>query len=316
MAEASRAASEVAWHPDSLTPAGPAVAAATPEGRWTGHGLERLRPVQLSRGGTRVVCWDDEKKLSVWDLTSGWRVFGPAHHPDPGRVIFGEPSRAGWVSDAVLSPDGRWMAVGIESTGTLTVWDVDGGRIVHHHKWFRGFIYMLAFSDDGRRILVLTSDTLVRVYDADTGIPVGPAVHLQMFLRSVGVSLDGRRLVVYVPTLKAFRLVETERGERLLTIPLGDGNIPLGDWNWPTALWFDASGGAVNAIINGNTLTFPLPKFDASYGDSASLMRFLTGQQIDDTDGIEFVDQFTFKKNPDHYRDVFRAWKGLPVDGR
>ena len=45
-------------------------------------------------------------------------------------------------------------------------------------------------------------------------------------------------------------------------------------------------------------------------------MRFLTGQQIDDTDGIEFVDQFTFKKNPDHYRDVFRAWKGLPVDGR
>ena len=47
-----------------------------------------------------------------------------------------------------------------------------------------------------------------------------------MFLRSVGVSPDGRRLVVYVPTLKAFRLVETERGERLLTIPLGDGNIP------------------------------------------------------------------------------------------
>ncbi len=45
-------------------------------------------------------------------------------------------------------------------------------------------------------------------------------------------------------------------------------------------------------------------------------MRFLTGQQIDATDGIEFVDQFTFKNDPEAYRRAFRAWKGLPGDKR
>jgi hypothetical protein len=31
---------------------------------------------------------------------------------------------------------------------------------------------------------------------------------------------------------------------------------------------------------------------------------------------MEYIDQFTFKKAPDEYRDVFRAWKGLPVNLR
>ncbi len=127
-----------AWDPDTVAPAGPVVSAATlvdPLWRWntrisssppvataipadprenTRLTPELLRPDHLSRDGTRIVCLDDEKTLSVWDLTAGLRVFGPARHPDPGPQVFEQPSRAGWVSDAALSPDGRRMAVGIE----------------------------------------------------------------------------------------------------------------------------------------------------------------------------------------------------------
>ena len=72
----------------------------------------------------------------------------------------------------------------------------------------------------------------------------------------------------------------------------------------------------MNAVLEGDLLTFPLPQFDVQSANSAALLRLLTGQLIDDTDSIQFVDQFTFKKVPDQFRDVFRAWKGLPIDGR
>ena len=53
----------------------------------------------------------------------------------------------------------------------------------------------------------------------------------------------------------------------------------------------------------------PLPRFDLPLDDAEPLLQFLTGQQIDETDGIEFVDQFTFKKDPETYRRVFQRWK-------
>src|SRR5262249_43297764 len=114
------------WDPDTVSPAGRVVTAATlvdPLWRWNtrisssppvarptpadpgknpGVTRELLRPDHLSRDGTRIVCLEDEKTLSVWDLTDGRRVFGPARHPDPGPQIFEQPSRKGWVSDAAF----------------------------------------------------------------------------------------------------------------------------------------------------------------------------------------------------------------------
>jgi hypothetical protein len=236
-------------------------------------------------------------------------VFGPARHPDPGPQVFEQPSHAGWVSDAVLSPDGRRLAVGIETTGTLTVWDVETGQLVHHNRRFRGYIRKVQFSDDGRRVLLSSSDGMARMYDADTGIPLGPAVSQPGGQLAVGVSPDGRRVAVYDDKLRVFRMFDVERGERLLTIPYDTRTRP-------TALWFDAAGRSLNVVVGDDALTFSLPRFDLPLADSKALMRFLTGQQIDDTEGIEFVDQSTFRKDPDRYRDVFLALKGLPVGGR
>ncbi len=113
---------------------------------------------------------------------------------------------------------------------------------------------------------------------------------------------------MYDDSIKGLHVWDAERGERLLTIPLGDS---------PNHLWFDRSGQSVNAAFNGQPpLTIRLPRCDFPFEDVGSLVRFLTGQRIDETDGMEFVDPFTFKKNLDHYRSVFRRWKGLPADGK
>jgi hypothetical protein len=167
----------------------------------------------------------------------------------------------------------------------------------------------LQFSNDGRRILLFASDGLARLYDADTGVSLGPAVSHPVFQPSVDVSPDGRLLALYDENLHVFRVFDVERGERLLTIPHGNRN-------GPTSLWFDVAGRSLNAVIGGEARTFPLPWFDVPFADSAALLRLLTGQRIDETDGMEYIDQFTFKKAPDAYRDIFRAWKGLSVNGR
>ena len=176
------------------------------------------------------------------------------------------PTVAGWPS-------------AIDSTGTLTVWDVETGEIVHHNRRFRGYLPEVAVL--GRRTpgTCFQSDGLARMYDADTGIPLGPAVSQPGRHLAVGVSPDGRRLAVYDDSVNVFRVFDVERGERLLTIPYGTRTRP-------TALWFDAAGRSLNAVLGGEVLTFPLPRFDVPFADSEALMWFLTGQQIDATDSI------------------------------
>jgi WD40 repeat protein len=313
------------WDARTGEPAGPVLPATYPDGLF-------LQPFHLKRDGTRLVTWDDEKTLSVWDVVGGRRVFGPARHPNPGSVIFEAKEKDGWVKATALSPDGRRLVVGIPSSGTLTVWDVDAGRVLHHWRRFRGNITNLVFSSDGRRVLVASTDNLARVYDADTGDPVGPPVRQAMtassgspvvvvdagvplgpwslknpYLLGTAVDPDGRRMAICDAEANGVRVWDAERGERLLTLRLG--NRPV-----PRLLWFSRDGRRVNAAMDLQSYTFPLPRFDAPAEHAGPLVRFLTGQQIDATDGIEFVDQFAFRNDPDTYRRAFRAWKGLPAN--
>jgi WD40 repeat protein/serine/threonine protein kinase len=268
----------------------------------------KLEYCHLSRDGARIVVWNDEKTLSVWDLLGGRQVFGPARHADPGPIIFQGPGRAGEVSAAALSPDGRRLAVGIQTSGTLTVWDVETGQILHHRRRFRGTFRTLVFTADGRRIVACMSDTLARVFDAETGEPAGPLVRAaNSLLWRSDFSLRGHRLAGFDSADKAIRVWDTEHGERLLTLPIG-GPSP------PSALWFTQDGRSIIVYTPKWAFAVPLPRFDVRFEHADPLIRFLTGQYIDDADGIEFVDQFTFINDPDTYRRAFRAWKGLPSD--
>jgi eukaryotic-like serine/threonine-protein kinase len=295
-----------AWDAGTLTPAGPEVATATATPQPPRPGLDHNR---LSRDGTRIIGWDDPRTLSVWDLTSGRRVFGPARHPDPGPQIFDSPIHAGWVRGAALSPDGRRLAVAIESSGTLTVWDVEAGTIVHHNKRFRGVIQQMRFSDDGRRIPVFSTDGLAHLFDAASGDPLGPGIKLHGTTWSGGdLSPDAGRLAIIDRTARSIQVIDLVRGERLLDVPCEiDGKLPH-------QVGFDASGRSLAASYSG-LFELPLPRYALPFADSAALLRFLTGQQIDENDGIAYVDQFSFMKDPDHYRDVFQAWKASRKGG-
>jgi serine/threonine protein kinase/WD40 repeat protein len=273
------------------------------------------QPVSLkhvSHDGSRVAVWDDPKTLSVWDLTTGQRVFGPTRNDNPGPLVFGPPAADGHVREIALSPNGRRLAALTESSGTLTVYDVDSGAKLHHARWFRGTVRSLGFSADGRRVFAWTSDHTARVFDAETGRPIGAAVRTARIrldgantagLIHCDLSPDGRQIVAYDPALPGVRMWDVAGGDQLLSVPT-PGALR------PTALWFAADGSRFSLVAgDGRSLTVPVPRFTVPPESVGPLARLLTGQQLDDNDGLEFVDQGLFRRDPDTYRRAYEAWK-------
>jgi WD40 repeat protein/tRNA A-37 threonylcarbamoyl transferase component Bud32 len=309
------------WDARSGEPVGPPVRVTT-EGK--GIGVDRLG--RLSRDGSRVAVWDDERTVSVWDLVAGRRVFGPAQLSDPGPRIFGPPKSNGQVTGLVLSADGKWLAAATDSSGALTVWEVDAGRLVHHTpKRFQGYAQGFAFSTDGQRILFWASDNnSARVYRTRTGEPVGPAInpplskerYVRVHPNECAISADGRWLAFFDSGLNVVRLYDAQWADNLLQVPLPATLIPPSDGTKSpiSPLWFSPDGARVNFAAGGKAYSMAIPRFEVPAEATAPLVRFLTGHRIDPTDGIERIDPATFQADPDNYRRAFLAWKGLVDD--
>ena len=94
----------------------------------------------------------------------------------------------------------------------------------------------MRFSDDGRRIPIVTSDGLARLFDGATGNPLGPGINLDRNWGRGDSSPDAGRLAVIDRSAKAIRVIDLVRGERLLDIPCEiDGKLP-------NRVWFDSAG--------------------------------------------------------------------------
>jgi WD40 repeat protein len=309
-----------AWDVATGEPAGPLVRVKT-EGK--GIGLDRLG--RLSRDGSRIAVWADERTVSVWDLVAGQRAFGPARLADPGPRIFGPADSEGFITGLVLSGDGRWLAAATDSSGALTVWDVVAGRIAHHApKRFQGFAQGFAFSADSKWILHWASDNNARVYRAPTGESIGPAINpplsKQRYVRvhpnESAISEDGRWLAFFDSGQAIVRLYDARWADNLLQVTLPSGLIAATDGTRSpiSRLWFSPIGARVNFAAGAKAYTIILPRFEVPADQTQPLVRFLTAQQIDSTDGIERIDPATFRADPDVYRRAFLVWKGLTDD--
>ena len=289
-----------AWLATTGEPAGPEMPLPKQTKKWIDFVTGKM-----SDDGTRLAMADDDKTFSVWDTTTGHRVMGPTRHENPGPVIFGPKENVGRVTEMAVSTDGKRLAVALDAHGAIACWDVDAGRLLHLNRRYTGTIGGIGISDDGRKLGAVWDKGFGRVFDVESGEPIGPAFRREGTSIVGDVTNDARLIMTRDSTESTFRLWDLVRGERLLSI-----NSP-GPFH-PSWCWFTAdSRSLITRKLDGTFVRVQFPRFDAPADTLAPLAQFLTGQQIDAFDGIEAVDPFTFRGDPAKYRRAYLAWKGI-----
>ena len=205
------------------------------------------------------------------------------------------------VAVTALSPDGRLLAVGTKRPWALSVHEVESGRLVFRREAQQGFYWHLEFSPDSRSVLVVSSDTTARVWDAGTGQPVSPSLQHTIFAVGGGFSPDGKR-VVTTDGKGIVRIWDVRTGDTLLAAEAGAEG----------ACWFGTDGRTVQFAAENELKRIRLPVFPGSVEDAQCLARLLTGQFLDETDGAEFIPPTEFIQNHSAYRKAWLIWNGLP----
>src|SRR5579885_896642 len=74
----------------------------------------------------------------------------------------------GWVNSIAFSPDGQWLAGGLEM-GEALVWELHSGRVARRLTGHQESILSVAFSPDSRILATGGQDSTARLWSVETG---------------------------------------------------------------------------------------------------------------------------------------------------
>jgi serine/threonine protein kinase/WD40 repeat protein len=275
------------WRPATGAPVGPAI--ALPGGGVT---------AASSHDGTSIAVYSRADKLvRVYDTATGAPrltfPFDAMPHAESATSV-----------NCRFSPDDKLLAIADDHfPAHLEVWDIPAGDRLYRARPHRGYIADLAFSPDSTKLLLGSSDTTARLFDARTGEPAGPPLRAASFVRSVAMAPDGRRAAT------ADRRGNVQLWDAMTGEAIGRWNLG-GDW---IPIWFSRDGRRVIADRQGGKV-LELTPLTLPAGRLSAVLDLLTGRRIDPaTDGIEYLPGDTFVRDPDGYLAAWREWRGPSV---
>jgi WD40 repeat protein/serine/threonine protein kinase len=284
--------------------------AATGKDRLTlkGH-LGPINSVAFRADGKQLVSGSEDGTLKLWDAVNGQKVptfhagfaisrdgkltvthdsqgppfNGPLRVRDvvSGRAIATLQGHQGLVSDAVFSPDQKWLLSAGGGDLAVKLWDASTGKEIHHFK-ARGS--GLAFSPDNKSIAVTDmmgndqSRFQLRIWDRESGREVHTMeMHTEMFLpqrRDTAFSPDGKR-IVSLGSDKSLKLWDAVTGEEIRTFnrPIPGGLDKAADSWGVNSLAFSPDGKRIVGDLED-----ALKVWDAVTGEELLTLRGHTGR--------------------------------------
>ncbi|MHC1764695.1 MAG: protein kinase [Verrucomicrobiia bacterium] len=186
-----------------------------PDGQWliTRHNRQTLlRNIDTGQlvtldfvnpGGWHTYAFSPDRLLvstdgDVWNLFDGQRVSPTRRH-------------ASWILGVAFSADGRHVATG-SADRTVSIWNIAASPLPELAVRTHDPITDAAFSPDGTRIVTLNSwASSGRLWDAESGKPVGAGLLNSIRLSNVLFSPDGQHLAAYTGGRRKDRLMGAQR---------------------------------------------------------------------------------------------------------
>jgi hypothetical protein len=169
----------------------------------TGH-KGFVASVAFSPDGSRLVTWDKDNTVKIWDAATGQELFTLAGHEDG-------------VCAVAFSPDGTRLATAASADNTAKIWDATTGQELFTLIGYEDGFYFVAFSPDGTRLATVGSDQIVEIWDATAGQELLTLAEHEDEIGWFVFSPDGTHLAT-VGSDQTIRIWDIENGQELFTL--------------------------------------------------------------------------------------------------
>ncbi|MGW6742446.1 nSTAND1 domain-containing NTPase [Streptomyces sp. NPDC055025] len=210
-----------------------------------GDMLATATNTSLETGSSRpVIVGDGDGTVRLWNTADG---------ADKGTInIAGQVGPLDFMQAMAFSPDGETLATGHSNDGAVRLWDVATRKVKDTLTGHTGGVNAVAFSPNGDFLATGSGDRSVRVWNGDTGAPMGVFNHPDA-VYEVAFAPDGTTIATgttggtvrlwdgYTREIQSILIGHT--GDLDEMIYSSDGaTLITGSWDGTVRVWDTASG--------------------------------------------------------------------------